>query len=55
MGKSWKMKVMTIPIIIIGALGIINRNLKKYLLEVPGNLSIHEIKKIALLGIAHFH
>ena len=53
LGKSWNMKVVkTIPIM-VGALGVLNRSVKKYLLEVPGNFSIYEIQKITLLGIAH--
>ena len=52
LGKSWNMKMKTVPII-VGALGVINRSFKKYLQEVPGKLSIHEIQKITLLGTAH--
>ena len=49
--KSWKYKVKTIPIV-IGALGVINKSLKKYIKEVPGQISINELQKTTLLGTA---
>ena len=49
--KSWKMKVKTIPII-IGALGVINKNTKKYITQIPGDLSLQELQKTTLLGTA---
>ena len=49
--KSWKYKVKTIPIV-IGALGVINKSLKKYVKEVPGQISINELHKTTLLGTA---
>ena len=49
--KSWKQKTKTIPVI-VGALGVINKSAKKYLQEIPGQIPIQEIQKIALLGTA---
>lgn len=49
--KSWNVKTKTIPII-IGALGVINKSLPKYLKEIPGNIAKEELQKIALLGTA---
>jgi hypothetical protein len=49
--KSWKCKIKTIPVI-IGALGVINKSTNKYVKEIPGNISLIEIQKTALLGTA---
>jgi hypothetical protein len=50
--KSWKVKTKTIPVI-IGALGVVNKSLAKYLKELPGETTIAELQKITLLGTAH--
>ena len=49
--KSLKQKTKTIPVI-VGALGVINKSAKKYLQEIPGQIPIQEVQKIALLGTA---
>ena len=49
--KTWKVKTKTIPVI-VGALGCINKNVKKYINEIPGNIAINELQKITLLGTA---
>ena len=48
----WKMKTKTIPVI-VGALSMIKKGTQKYVNEIPGNLSLAEIKKIALNSTAH--
>ena len=52
LAKSWKVKTKTVPVI-IGALGVINKSLTKYLKEIPGNITKDELQKITLLGTAH--
>ena len=52
LGRAWKLKTQTVPII-IGALGSINKNVKQYLNEIPGKIEINEIQKITLLGTAN--
>ena len=49
--RCWKNKVKTIPII-IGALGLINKDTTNYLMEIPGKFSIEEIQKTTLLATA---
>ena len=43
------MKATTIPVV-IGALGLIKKGLEKYTKQIPGNIKIGELQKIALLG-----
>ena len=50
--KMWGMKTTTIPVV-IGALGLIKKGMEKYVKQIPGNIKVHEIQKIALLGTAH--
>jgi len=45
----WGMKATTIPVV-IGALGLIKKGLEKYTKQIPGNIKISELQKIALLG-----
>ena len=47
--KSWNVNVKTIPVI-IGALGAINKSLKMYTKQLPGEISIAELQKTTLLG-----
>ena len=49
--KMWKMKTKIIPVI-VGALGMIKKGTQKYFNEIPGNLSLAEIKTV-LNSIAH--
>ena len=49
--KMWKMKSKTIPVI-VGALGMIKKGTQKYVNEIPGNLSLAEIKRV-LNSTAH--
>ena len=50
--KMWKMKTKTIPVI-VGALGMIKKQLQKYVNQIPGNLSLAEIQKIVLNSTDH--
>ena len=50
--KSWQLKTSVIPIV-VGALGMITKNLKKYLSQIPGNPCFKEIQKIVLTSTAH--
>jgi len=43
------MKATTI-LVVIGALGLIKKGLEKYIQQIPGNIKIHELQKITLLG-----
>ena len=47
--RMWGMKATTIPVV-IGALGLIKKGLEKYTKQIPGNIKISELRKIALLG-----
>ena len=50
--KMWEMKTTTIPVV-LGALGVIKKDLEKYTSKIPGNIPIAELQKITLLGTAH--
>ena len=50
--RMWNLKC-TIILIIIGATGIVTRNLKKNLGTVPGKHSIDSLQKTAILGTSH--
>ena len=50
--RSWNKKVEVIPVI-IGATGIVDKNIKKYVGRIPGHLSIYKLQRSAVLGTAH--
>ena len=50
--RMWKMGTEMIPVV-IGALGVIKKQLKKYVDKIPGTVSIDELQKVTLLGAAH--
>ena len=50
--RMWGTKTTTIPVV-IGALGLVKKGLEKYTDNIPGNINIQEVQKIALLGTAH--
>ena len=50
--KLWNLKSVKVVPIIVGTLGAVTPNLRKYLDEVDCNLSISNIQKTALLGTA---
>ena len=45
-------KVEVIPVI-IGATGIVDKNIKKYVGRIPGHHNIYNLQKSAILGTAH--
>ena len=47
------MKATKIPVVIAGALGLIQKGLEKYIQQIPGNIKIYEVQKIRLLGTSH--
>ena len=51
-GRMWGMKATTI-LVVIGALGLMKKGLEKYIQQIPGNIKIHELQKITLLGTSH--
>ena len=47
----WGMNATTITVyVVIGALGLIKKGLEKHIQQTPGNIKIHELQKITLLG-----
>jgi hypothetical protein len=50
--RMWNLKCTTIPLI-IGATGIVTKNLRKYLEAIPGKHSIDSLQKTAVLGTSH--
>ena len=48
-GRMWGMKATTI-LVVIEALGLIKKGLEKYIQQIPGNIKVHELQKIRLLG-----
>jgi hypothetical protein len=50
--RMWGTKTTTIPVV-IGALGLVKKRIEKYTDKIPGNINIHEVQKIALLGTAY--
>ena len=50
--RMWNLKFMIVPVI-IGANGIVKRNLRKNLETVPGKHSIDSLQNTATLGTSH--
>ena len=50
--KLWNKKVEVIPVI-IGAIGIVDKNMKKYVGRIPGCHNIYSLQRSAILGTAH--
>ena len=50
--KMWRIKAVTVPVI-IGALGVINKNVEKHIRKLPCTLNIQEMQNITLMGTAH--
>ena len=48
----WNLECTLVPII-IGATGIVTRNLKKNLETIPGNHAIDSLQNTAILGTSH--
>ena len=39
--------------VVIGTLGLLKKGLENYIQQIPGNITIHELQKIKLLGTSH--
>ena len=50
--RMWRMRTKVTPVV-VGALGIITKDFEKYIEEIPGEINIIEVQKIAMLGTAH--
>jgi len=50
--RMWNLKCSIVPVI-IGAIGIVTRNLRKNLETVPGKHWIDSLQKTAILGTSH--
>jgi hypothetical protein len=50
--RMWNLKCTVIPVI-IGAIGIVTRSLRKNLEAIPGKHSIVSLQKTAILGTSH--
>ena len=50
--QMWHQKTITIPVV-IGALGLIKKGTEKHIEKIPGEISLPELQKIALMGTAH--
>ena len=50
--RMWGIKTTTIPVV-IGDFRLMKKGLENYIDKIPGNINIHEVQKIALLGTAH--
>jgi hypothetical protein len=48
----WNLKCTIVPVI-IGATGIVTKNLRKNLEAIPGKHSIDSLQKTAVLGTSH--
>ena len=50
--RMWGMTTDTTPVV-IGTLGLVKKGLERYTNNIPGNINIFEIQKIAILETAH--
>ena len=50
--RIWNKKVEVIPVI-IGATGIVDKNIKKYVGRIPGFYNIYSLQRSAIPGTAH--
>ena len=48
----WGIKATTIPVV-IGVMVLIKKGLGKYIQQIVGNIKMHELQKITLLGTSH--
>ena len=49
--RLWNKKVEVVPVI-IGATGIVDKNIRKYVGRIPGCHNIYNLQKSAILGTA---
>ncbi len=50
--RMWTNKVEVVPIV-IGATGVVERNMTKYLNKIPGKHNVYNLQRSAVLGTAH--
>ena len=50
--RPWNKKIEVIPVI-IGATGIVDKNIKKYVGRIPGCHNICNLQRSAILGTVH--
>ena len=50
--RMWNKRVQVVPVI-IGATGVIDKNIKKYIGKIPGHHKIYNLQRSAILGTAH--
>ena len=50
--RLWNRKVQVIPVM-IGATGIVDQNIKKYVGRIPGCHNIYSLQRSAILGTEH--
>ena len=50
--RIWNKKVEVIPVI-IGATGLVDKNIKKHVGRIPGCSNIYSLQRSAILGTAH--
>ena len=50
--RIWNKTVEVIPVI-IGATGIVDKNIKRYVGRIPGCHNIYSLQRSAILGTAH--
>ena len=51
--RMWSMKeTQTVPVV-IGALGVVSKELNNNISKIPGNINADELQKITLLGTSH--
>ena len=50
--RMWNKKLEVIPVI-IGATGIVEKNIQSYLKKIPGNHNVYNFQRSAILGTAH--
>ena len=53
MKRMWNMKeTQTVPVV-VGALGVVSKELNNHISKIPGNVNTDELQKITLLGTSH--
>lgn len=50
--RMWRKKVEVIPVI-IGATGVVDKNIRSYVGKIPGHHNIYNLQRSAILGTAH--
>ena len=50
--RMWGMKILII-LVVFGALGLIKKELDRYISKIPGKIDIREMEKVVPLGTAH--